>query len=64
MGFDPELTFIFSNFNFIQQLYPTVCAIQRHITCNQVLHTFGVGLSDSVGRMAFPAGEFRQQNCH
>ena len=55
LGFDPDLTYVFSNFNLIQQLYPAVCEIQRHLTCNQVSHCFGVSGSDSVGRMAFPA---------
>mmetsp|Transcript_100388 Transcript_100388/g.299577 ORF Transcript_100388/g.299577 Transcript_100388/m.299577 type:complete len:229 (-) Transcript_100388:96-782(-) len=36
-------------------LYPQVCAVQRHLTCNQVRATFGVSGSDSPGKMAFPA---------
>lgn len=54
-GFDPEQTYIFSNFQEAGRLYPHVCRIQRQLTCNQVRATFGVEGSDSPGKMAFPA---------
>lgn len=56
-GFNPEKTFIFSNFEEAGRLYRPVCEIQRHLTCNQVRATFGVEGMDSPGRMAFPAME-------
>ena len=54
-GFDPAKTYIFSNFNAIGDLYPRVCQIQRHLTCNQLRATFGIVGSDSPGKMSFPA---------
>lgn len=54
-GFDPEKTFIFSDFDYIGELYPTICSIQRSVTYNQVKGIFGVTGSDSIGKTAFPA---------
>lgn len=54
-GFDPARTYIFSNFQEMGYLYPYICNVQRHLTCNQVRATFGVDGSDSPGKMAFPA---------
>lgn len=54
-GFDVERTFIFSDFGYMGEMYPTVCAIQRHITCSQMRATFGVANADNVGAMSFPA---------
>jgi len=54
-GFDPHYTYVFSNFKAIGFLYPHACAIQRHLTCNQVCATFGIVGTDSPGKLAFPA---------
>lgn len=57
-GFDPEKTFIFSDFTFIGQcpeFYQNIVRIQRSVTCNQVKGIFGVTDSDSIGKMSFPA---------
>lgn len=35
-GFDPKKTFIFSDLDYIQHLYPTVLRIQKVTTYNQV----------------------------
>lgn len=57
-GFDPEKTFIFSDFTFIGQcpeFYQNIVRIQRSVTCSQVKGIFGVTDSDSIGKMSFPA---------
>lgn len=41
-GFDPKKTFIFSDVDYIQHLYPNVLAVQKHVTFNQVKGIFGV----------------------
>jgi len=54
-GFDQARTYNFSNFEAMGHLYPHICTVQRHLTCNQVRATFGIEGSDSPGKMAFPA---------
>lgn len=57
-GFDPEKTFIFSDFTFIGQcpeFYQNIVRIQRSVTCSQLKGIFGVTDSDSIGKMSFPA---------
>lgn len=54
-GFHPAKTYIFSNFEAMGALYPQICSIQRHLTCNQIRATFGVEGTDSPAKMAFPA---------
>lgn len=54
-GFDPKRTYIFSNFDAMGHLYPHICMVQQHLTCNQVRATFGIEGSDSPGKMGFPA---------
>ncbi|THD27007.1 Tryptophanyl-tRNA synthetase [Fasciola hepatica] len=58
IGFDPEKTFIFSDFQYMGQssaFYQTVCQIQRMITFNQVRGIFGFNESDCIGKIGFPA---------
>ncbi|KFD71796.1 hypothetical protein M514_15906, partial [Trichuris suis] len=60
VGFDPEKTFIFSDFCFMGQcpdFYRNVVGIQRNVTFNQVRGIFGFNESDSIGKIAFPAVE-------
>ena len=33
-GFDPEKTFIFSDMDYIHNLYPNVLKVQKHVTFN------------------------------
>jgi tryptophanyl-tRNA synthetase len=33
-GFDPEKTFIFSDVDYIKELYPNVLRVQKNITAN------------------------------
>lgn len=54
-GFDPEKTFIFSNFDYIGSLYPNVVRIEKMITNNQVRGCFGISGSDNIGKTSFPA---------
>lgn len=53
-GFDPELTLIFKNTEYINYLYPTAAALQRALTYNQVRGIFGLSGSDNIGKSAFP----------
>jgi tryptophanyl-tRNA synthetase len=54
-GFDVQKTFIFSDLDYIQHLYPTVLRIQKLVTFNQARGIFGFTESDSCGKIAFPA---------
>lgn len=54
-GFDPEKTFIFTNLDYIGQLYPTVLEIQKRATFSQVRGIFGFDDSCNIGKVAFPA---------
>lgn len=54
-GFDPEKTFIFSDCEYIKNLYPNVLKVQKHVTYNQMRGIFGFSESDNVGKYAFPA---------
>ncbi|XP_054260719.1 tryptophan--tRNA ligase, cytoplasmic [Macrosteles quadrilineatus] len=57
-GFDPENTFIFSDFTFIgqcPQFYQNIVRIQKSVTFNQVKGIFGFGDSDVIGKISFPA---------
>lgn len=53
-GFDPEKTFIFSDVDYIQHLYPNVLRVQKNITTNQIKGVFGFTESDPVGKFAYP----------
>lgn len=54
-GFNPETTFIFSDLDYIQHMYPTILKIQKLTTYNQVRGIFGFGGSDNIGKSSFPA---------
>ena len=54
-GFDIKKTFIFTDTDYIQYLYPNVLATQKHVTFNQVKGIFGVNESSNCGKIAFPA---------
>ncbi|KAK6588351.1 tryptophanyl-tRNA synthetase [Cryptosporidium xiaoi] len=54
-GFDPELTFIFTNLDYIQELYPDILRIEKKISCSQIKAIFGFKDSCNVGKFAFPA---------
>eukprot|EP00887_Chlorella_sp_A99_P007053 scaffold2.g7053.t1 len=55
-GFDPERTFVFSDFEFVGgEFYRNVLRIQRCVTMNQVRGIFGFTQDDIIGKIAFPA---------
>ncbi|KAJ5076939.1 tryptophan--tRNA ligase cytoplasmic [Anaeramoeba ignava] len=54
-GFDPEKTFIFSDMNYIGEMYPNICKIRKILTFNQVRSTFGFTKSSNIGQIAFSA---------
>jgi tryptophanyl-tRNA synthetase len=53
-GFDPEKTFIFSDVEYIQTLYPNILKVQKATTFNQIKGIFGFNESDNIGKFAFP----------
>lgn len=53
-GFDPELTFIFRNSDYMGYLYPNVVKLQKALTYNQVKGIFGLTGSENIGKSAFP----------
>ncbi|KAK9836615.1 hypothetical protein WJX74_004419 [Apatococcus lobatus] len=55
-GFDPDLTFIFSDYDYIGgDFYWNITQIQRLVTFNSVRSIFGLAGDDSIGKIAFPA---------
>jgi len=54
-GFDPDNTFIFSDFAYLGHMYREVVKIQNLVTCSQAFGIFGFQKSDSIGRVSFPA---------
>ncbi|GBE59431.1 tryptophanyl-tRNA synthetase [Babesia ovata] len=56
-GFDPNLTFIYRNTDFIGDLYGISLKMQKKTTFNQVKGIFGFGLSSNIGSIAYPAIE-------
>lgn len=55
VGFDMKKTFIFSDLDYIQHLYPTILKIQKLTTYNQARAIFGFTMSDNIGKSSFPA---------
>lgn len=55
LGFDVRKTFIFSDFNYIGHLYPTIVSIQRLILMHHAKHVFGFDDQCNIGKIAFPA---------
>jgi tryptophanyl-tRNA synthetase len=55
IGFNPQTTFIFTNTDYIKDLYPNVCKIQKLLTYNTLKATFGFTKDDNCGKIAFPA---------
>jgi tryptophanyl-tRNA synthetase len=55
VGFDINKTFIFSNLEYVGQMYPTIVKIWKCVTANQVQGIFGFGETDNIGKFAFPA---------
>jgi tryptophanyl-tRNA synthetase len=53
--FDVKKTFIFSDLDYIQHLYPTILKIQKLVTYSQARSIFGFQPVDNIGKTAFPA---------
>jgi len=54
-GFDMSKTFIFTDLDYIQHMYPNVLKIQKFVTYNQARAIFGFDGSANIGKSAFPA---------
>lgn len=54
-GFDVRKTFIFSDLDYIQHMYPTILKIQKLVTHSQSRGIFGFTGTDNIGKQAFPA---------
>ncbi|CAM9659199.1 unnamed protein product [Ascophyllum nodosum] len=54
-GFNKQSTFIFSDLDYIQHMYPVVLKIQKLVTHNQVRGIFGFTESHNIGCQSFPA---------
>ena len=54
-GFDVTKTFIFTNTDYIKEMYPQILKVQKCVTYNQVRGIFGFTGSDNIGKSAFPA---------
>jgi len=54
-GFDRDNTFIFSDFDYVGDMYREICKIQNLVTSNQARGIFGFEASDSMGMWSFPA---------
>ena len=54
-GFIPEKTFIFSDLDYVGQMYPNICKIWKSVTTNTVNGIFGFDGSSNIGKIAFPA---------
>eukprot|EP01112_Ceratiomyxa_fruticulosa_P010647 TRINITY_DN2825_c0_g1_i1.p1 TRINITY_DN2825_c0_g1~~TRINITY_DN2825_c0_g1_i1.p1 ORF type:complete len:400 (+),score=78.21 TRINITY_DN2825_c0_g1_i1:320-1519(+) len=55
VGFDISKTFIFSNLDYLGNMYPIILKIQKCVLANQVKHIFGFQDSDNIGKFGFPA---------
>ncbi|KAK1444979.1 tryptophanyl-tRNA synthetase [Babesia gibsoni] len=56
-GFNPDLTFIYRNTDYISDLYGTSLKMQKKTTFNQVKGIFGFTTSTNIGEIAYPAIE-------
>ncbi|GMR35353.1 hypothetical protein PMAYCL1PPCAC_05548, partial [Pristionchus mayeri] len=58
VGFDPEKTFIFQDFDYMcAPFYENIVKIWKYVTGNQARSIFGFIGEDSMGKAAFPAIE-------
>ncbi len=54
-GFIPEKTFLFSDLDYVGQMYPNVVRIWKAVTNNTINGIFGFDGSSNIGKTAFPA---------
>eukprot|EP00760_Papus_ankaliazontas_P035683 PhM_4_TR7978/c0_g1_i1/m.106637/K01867/WARS, trpS; tryptophanyl-tRNA synthetase len=55
IGFDPEKTFIFKNYEYLGNMYRVISRIQRATTASQARNCFGFKMEDNIGKWSFPA---------
>jgi len=55
IGLNSNKTFIFSNKQYISELYPTILQIQKRVTCSTSKAIFGFDNETNIGQMNFPA---------
>jgi len=55
VGFNPDNTFIFSDLDYIHNLYPVALTIQKAVTYSTARGIFGFEHSDNIGKAAFAA---------
>eukprot|EP00759_Apiculatamorpha_spiralis_P018507 PhF_6_TR24837/c0_g1_i2/m.34253/K01867/WARS, trpS; tryptophanyl-tRNA synthetase len=55
LGFKPEKTFIFKNYEYLGNMYRVISRIQRAITASQARGCFGFRMEDNIGKWSFPA---------
>lgn len=54
-GFDPELTYIFSNYHNSHLFYRNILGVSKHIIVNDVFKVFGFDMRSNIGMVEFPA---------
>jgi len=54
-GFDPKLTFMFRDTDYIGHMYPNIVKIQKKVTFSTSRAIFGFADKDNIGKQAFPA---------
>jgi tryptophanyl-tRNA synthetase len=55
VGFDPERTFIFTDVEYIRNMYPLAVRIAKKLTFSEVRATFGFNESTNVGMLFYPS---------
>jgi tryptophanyl-tRNA synthetase len=55
VGFDVNKTFIFTDTDYLGHMYKNIVKIQKSVTANQAKAIFGFGMSDNIGKYAYPA---------
>ncbi|KAK2196953.1 bifunctional Rossmann-like alpha-beta-alpha sandwich fold/Tryptophan-tRNA ligase/Aminoacyl-tRNA synthetase [Babesia duncani] len=54
-GFDPNLTFIYRNTDYIGNLYPIALQLMKRTSFNQLRGIFGLSQSANAGKICYPA---------
>lgn len=55
VGFDPEITKIFTNLEFTREIYNIAIKVAKHVTFSTAKATFGFTESSNIGIIFFPA---------
>lgn len=63
-GFDINKTFIFTNTDYFQYLYPNILKIQKAVNVNQIKSIFGFTDLDNIGKISFPAIQAAPSFCN